>query len=96
MTAPWSQHTKAVLHCACAPLVLLAPAGAGAPCCTSLLDLPKRSRRHPHPCRHVHALRMTPLPPLQVFPRGLMGALFPGFRGEVWMEPGKPATQVGV
>eukprot|EP00983_Pelagomonas_calceolata_P101137 1158660-Pelagomonas_calceolata.AAC.2 len=28
-----------------------------------------------------------------VFPRGPLKALFPGSCGEVWLEPGKPATQ---
>ncbi|KAF5828342.1 Aldehyde/histidinol dehydrogenase [Dunaliella salina] len=29
----------------------------------------------------------------EVFPRGPLKTLFPGSRGEVWLEPGKPATQ---
>mmetsp|Transcript_21429 Transcript_21429/g.59358 ORF Transcript_21429/g.59358 Transcript_21429/m.59358 type:complete len:591 (-) Transcript_21429:722-2494(-) len=29
----------------------------------------------------------------EVFPRGPLKALFPGSCGEVWLEPGKPATQ---
>ena len=41
----------------------------------------------PHPCV------LTPLA-LQVFPKGMPGLLFPGFVGEVWIEPGKEATQV--
>uniref|UniRef100_A0A7S0WV00 Aldehyde dehydrogenase domain-containing protein n=1 Tax=Chlamydomonas leiostraca TaxID=1034604 RepID=A0A7S0WV00_9CHLO len=32
----------------------------------------------------------------EVFPRGMLGALFPGYRGEVWMEAGKPASQAAL
>ncbi|KAL6744764.1 hypothetical protein V8C86DRAFT_3006176 [Haematococcus lacustris] len=35
-------------------------------------------------------------PVIKVFPRGMLGALFPGCLGEVWCAPGKPVTQGAV
>ena len=36
---------------------------------------------------------LPPLPPLQVFPQGLSGLLFGGFKGEVWIQPGEASSQ---
>lgn len=30
---------------------------------------------------------------LQVFPRGMLGLLFAGFKGEVWIQPGEQLSQ---